>query len=69
MGFQPSAVDDKMSFSGQDEGDFTEIVAVRRFRRAAAGELAGKEKSGIQILIGNVILYFAHGMCYLALCI
>ena len=54
-----------MPLSGKHEGDFAEIMAVRRLRRAAAGKLAGEKKGGIQVFICNVVLYFAHGMRYL----
>ena len=47
------------------EGDLAEIMAVRRFGRAAPGKLAGKKKGGIQIFVSDVVLYLAHGMRYL----
>ena len=52
----------EMALTGQDQGYFYEVVAVKAFR-FFPGYLAGEEERGVQVLVGYVVLYLAHGWC------
>ena len=56
----PFSVQHKMTLTGQDQGDFYEVVAVGTFG-FLSGQLAGEEECWIQVVVGDVILYLAHG--------
>lgn len=56
----PFSVQHKMTLTGQDQGDFYEVVAVGAFG-FLSGQLAGEEERWIQVVVGDVVLYLAHG--------
>jgi hypothetical protein len=58
----PFSAQHKMALTGQDQGYFYEVVAVKAFR-FFPGYLAGEEERGVQVLVGYVVLYLAHGWC------
>lgn len=58
----PFSAQHKVALTGKDQGYFYEVVTVKVFR-FFPGYLAGEEERGIQVFVGYVVLYLAHGWC------
>lgn len=60
----PFSVQHKVALPGEYQGDFYEIVAMGEFG-FLSGQLAGEKERGVEVVVGDVVLYFAHDVGHL----
>jgi len=60
----PFSVQHKVALPGEYQGDFYEVVAMGEFG-FLSGQLAGEKERGVEVVVGDVVLYFAHDVGHL----